>query len=222
MALVLDTHFKSVPGSAHAYEDRILVVEEEKERKIYAVADGVTISSQGSGGVAAELALRLLKEIFSGDLAGAVGEIHRRLVDLKKTDRTVGETTLIAAHLVDNRAEIVNVGDSPGYLLRGSDDLRILTHPDRSELGHITQTLGYPERIRVHSSAVALEANDYLILASDGVAHVINHATLLPVVRMAPSSRDVAEAIIEEAKRTWVGYDDDKSVIVVRVLSVTT
>ncbi len=68
--MVLDTHFKSVPGSTHVYEDRILV---EEERKIYAAADGVTISSQGSGGVAAELALRLLKEVFSGDLSGSSG-----------------------------------------------------------------------------------------------------------------------------------------------------
>jgi hypothetical protein len=218
MTLVLDTHFKSVPGSTHVYEDRILV---EEERKIYAAADGVTISSQGSGGVAAELALRLLKEVFSGDLAGAVGEVHRRPIGLKKTDRTIGETTLTAAHLVDNGAQIVNVGDSPGYLLRDGD-LRVLTHADRSELGYITQVLGYPEKIRVHSSTVALKTNDYLILASDGVAHVINHETLLPIVRMAPDAKEVAEAIIESAKRSWVGYDDDKSVIVIRVLSTTT
>ncbi len=140
---------------------------------------------------------------------------------LKKTDRTIGETTLTAAHLVDNGAQIVNVGDSPGYLLRDGD-LRVLTHADRSELGYITQVLGYPEKIRVHSSTVVLKTNDYLILASDGVAHVINHETLLPIVRMVPDAREVAEAIIESAKRSWVGYDDDKSVIVIRVLSTTT
>jgi hypothetical protein len=49
---------KSVPGTSHDYEDRILVNE---ARRLYAVADGVTSSSQGSGGVAAELALALLK-----------------------------------------------------------------------------------------------------------------------------------------------------------------
>jgi serine/threonine protein phosphatase PrpC len=139
MTLVLDPYSKSVPGSAHAYEERMLV---DEERKLYAVADGVTISSQGSGGVAAELALRLLKEIFSGDLIGAVEEVHRRLVDLKRADRNIGETTLTAAHLVDNnRAEIVNIGDSPGYLLRGGD-LRVLTHADKNELGYIPQALG--------------------------------------------------------------------------------
>jgi serine/threonine protein phosphatase PrpC len=217
MPLEVETHFKSVPGSVHDYEDRVLA---DDERRIYAVADGVTISSQGSGAVAAELGLRLLKEVFSYDLSVAVTEVHNRLLSMKETDRTVGETTLTVAHLVGNGVEIVNVGDSPGYLLR-DNDLLVLTHADRSELGYITQVLGYPEKIRVHSRTVGLKANDYLILASDGAAHVINHATLLPIVRAAPSSRELAEAIIERAEGTWVGYDDDKSVIVIRVLNVT-
>jgi serine/threonine protein phosphatase PrpC len=114
----------------------------------------------------------------------------------------------------------VNVGDSPAYLLR-DNDLTVLTQADKSEFGYITQVLGYPEKIRVHSNAVGLKMNDYLILASDGVAHVINHATLLPIVRATVGSKEVAEAIIERAETTWVGYDDDKSVIVIRVLSAT-
>jgi serine/threonine protein phosphatase PrpC len=138
-------------------------------------------------------------------------------VELKKADRTIGETTLTAAHLGKDAAEVVSVGDSPAYLLRDGG-LHVLTHPDRNELGYITQVIGYPESIGVHSTIVELRGNDYLILASDGVAHVLNHEILLPIAAAAVGSNDVAEAIVERARGTWVGYDDDKSVIVIRVL----
>jgi PPM family protein phosphatase len=205
---------KSVPGTSHDYEDRILV---DEATGLYAVADGVTRSSQGSGGVAAELALALLKELFAGDLAGAVGEVHKKIVELKKSERTVGETTLTAAHLGGDAAEVVNVGDSPAYLLRDGE-LHVLTHPDKNELGYITQVIGYPESIGVHSAVVELRGGDYLILASDGVGHVMNHEMLPPIAAAAVGSNDVAEAIVERARETWVGYDDDKSVIVIRAM----
>ncbi len=205
---------KSAPGSSHAYEDRILV---DEARRLYAVADGVTVSTQGSGAVAAERSLTLLRELFAGDLSAAVGAVHKKFVELRREDRTVGETTLTAAHVGELAAEIVNVGDSPGYLLRDGE-LRVLTHPDRSELGYITQVIGYPERITVHGSTVNLRKDDYVILASDGVAHVLNHATLLPMAAAARSSKDIVETIIDRAKVIWTGYDDDKSVIVIKVL----
>ena len=58
----LDVSSRSVRGSMHPYEDRVLV---DEERGLFAVADGVTGSSQGSGAVAAELALELLREGFA-------------------------------------------------------------------------------------------------------------------------------------------------------------
>jgi serine/threonine protein phosphatase PrpC len=209
----VDVSSKSVQGTSHPYEDRILV---EEERGLYAVADGVTKSSQGSGGVAAETALALLREVFAGDLAVAVDVVHRRIFELKKSDRTVGETTLTAAHVGEDGTEVVNVGDSPAYLVRAGG-LQILTNPDTSGQGFITQVVGYPERIKVHSAIVKLRRDDYLILASDGVAHVLNEG-LIPIAAAAVYSSDLTEAIIEEAKGTPVEYDDDKSVIVIRVL----
>jgi serine/threonine protein phosphatase PrpC len=207
---------KSVPGTSHAYEDRVLV---DEDRGLYAVADGVTNSSQGCGGLAAEVALALLQELFAGDLAEAVAQVHKRVFELKKSERAMGETTLTAAHVGEDVAEVVNVGDSPAYLLRDGE-LHVLTNPDSSELGYITQVIGYPESITVHNAVVQLRGDDHLLLASDGVAHVLNHEVLLPIMAaaVAAGSNDVAEAIVEGAKGTSVGYDDDKSVIVIRVL----
>src|SRR5206468_6800138 len=63
-----------ISGSAHPYEDRILA---DDKVGLFAVADGVTHSSQGSGAVAAELALSLLREYFSGDLVAAISKVHQ-------------------------------------------------------------------------------------------------------------------------------------------------
>ncbi len=215
--MVFAVSSKSVAGSTHVHEDRILV---DRERGLYAVADGVTMSSRGSGGLAAEFALDLLKETFNGDLREAVKAVHERLFEAKRGDRRIGETTLTAVHLLKGRAEVVNVGDSPAYLVRG-EDLKIMTQPDRSEVGYISQVIGYPERIKVHSISESLRVGDFLILASGGVAHVLNHITLLPILDATLATSDVADAIIKRAKVEWAGYDDDKSVIVIRVLSGT-
>jgi len=211
----VDVSSKSVQGTSHAYEDRVLL---DEGRGLYAVADGVTNSSQGSGGVAAETALALLEELFAGDLAVAVDEVHGRMFELKKSDKTIGETTLTAAHLGEDAAEVVNVGDSPAYLLRNGE-LRVLTNPDKSDQGYITQVIGYPESISAHSAVVKLRRDDYLILASDGVAHVLDEG-LIPIAAAAVYSSDLTEAIVERAKDTPVEYDDDKSVIAIRVLEL--
>jgi serine/threonine protein phosphatase PrpC len=57
-----------------------------------------------------------------------VGAVHRRMFELKTADRAMGETTLTAAHVGEERAEVVGSGDSPAYLLRDAD-LYLLTRP---------------------------------------------------------------------------------------------
>jgi len=206
---------KSVRGTSHAYEDRTMV---DQASRLFAVADGVTRSSQGSGAVAADRALMLLQSSFSGNLVAAVYSVHRDMVRLRREDKAVGETTLTALHIrEDDVAEVANVGDSPCYLLR-EQELHVLTQFDETPQGAISQTIGYPEEVEVHRAVVDLRRGDYLILASDGVAHVLNHVVLLPMARGHISAKEVGEAIIERAVATPARYDDDKSVIVIRVM----
>lgn len=216
MARPFDTFSKSIAGSVHPYEDRILV---DEEKMLYAVADGVTLSSHGSGGVAAKFAIELLKENFSGDIVKAVKETHDRLNGMKLRDKSIGETTLTAACLREEWAEVVNVGDSPAYLAR-EDILLSLFHEDKDGYGHITQVIGYPEEIEIHHKRMPLRKGDYLILASDGVAHALNIPTITPLVKKEVSAEALAREIIETAQEQPIGYDDDKSVIVVKVLGV--
>ncbi len=216
MTLEVDTSSKSIAGNVHPYEDRILV---DERKRLYAIADGVTTSSQGTGGVAAKFAIELLRENFSGDVVEAVRKTHERLNEMKLSDRSIGETTLTAASIGEEWAEVVNVGDSPAYLAR-EDTLQRLFHEDKDGYGYITQVIGYPEEIEVHLKRVSLMKGDYLILSSDGVAHALDRQTILPLVRKDVSAEMLVQEIVERAQTRSTGYDDDKSVIVLRILGV--
>jgi serine/threonine protein phosphatase PrpC len=210
---LLNVAARSVPGSVHDYEDRILV---DEKLGLFAVADGVTLSSQGTGAAAAELALSLLREAFSGDIVSAINKAHQTLSERKQKDSAIGETTLTAVAVQgEGSLQAGNVGDSPAYLIRRGT-IRSLVQEDRDAFGWITQVMGYPETINVHSMRLRLEDEDTVIVASDGVGHVL-HAPLVHQLIDRPEVSQVADAIIEEAKARATAYDDDKSVIVLRV-----
>lgn len=210
----LDVSSRSVRGSMHPYEDRVLV---DEKRGLFAVADGVTGSSQGSGAVAAELALELLREDFAGDVVEAMREVHHTVYERRLNDRSVGETTLTAAAVKGDLLQVGNLGDSPAYLVRGGT-MRSLITGDISPLGYITQVVGYPETVDVHTEKAQLQKGDLVIVASDGVGHVLHPSFIVPLAG-EPSADRIAERIVEEARLTVTDYDDDKSVIVLRVLS---
>jgi serine/threonine protein phosphatase PrpC len=201
----------SVPGSSHPYEDRILV---DNKRHLYAVADGVTISSQGSGGLAAEIAVSRLKEVFRGDLMEAVMEVNKYILDQKYKDRRIGETTLTACYIGEKKCELVNVGDSPAILIRDKR-VEFLSQEDRSPHGYLLQVLGYSEDITPHRNLFDLSHDDKIIIASDGVSHVLTPELILKSVKEDPS--EFASNIVKLANYYPSSYDDDKSVIVIIV-----
>jgi serine/threonine protein phosphatase PrpC len=210
---LLEASARSVPGSMHPYEDRVLV---DEKRGLFAVADGVTGSSQGSGAVAAELALELLQKGFSGKVVDAIREVHQTVMERRVNDRSIGETTLTAASVKGDLLQVGNLGDSPAYLVRGGI-MRSLITEDISPTGYITQVIGYPEAVRVHLEEVQLQKGDLVIIASDGVGHVLRPNFITPLVK--EPSATIAERIVEGARLMAVEYDDDKSVLVLKVTS---
>jgi serine/threonine protein phosphatase PrpC len=201
----------SVPGTQHPYEDRVLV---DLERGLFAVADGVTISSQGSGGTAADLALGLLQRHYAGSLAPAIMKVHEALLARRAEDSSVGETTLTAVAIDLCTLQAANVGDSPAFLIRNGD-MRPLAPQDRSPQGGITQVIGYPDFVDVHFTSLALEEGDLVVVASDGVAHVLIPSLIHTLMAGQDVSR-MAEAVVAAAEARDSAYVDDKSVIVLR------
>lgn len=211
---MLDIAYRSVPSTVHSFEDRVLV---DEKRQLFAVADGVTISSQGNGGMAAELALKVLEECFTGNVALAITNVHETILKRKNDDKRIGETTLTVAAISDDCLGVGNVGDSPAVLVRPGG-IRFLTSEDRNSLGLITQVIGYPKTIVVHGATTKINDGDIVLLASDGVKHVLEQSRLQRITQES-NADNIAEAIIRAAIAQRVPYDDDKSVVVLRLPS---
>ena len=209
----LEVGAKSEAGSVHPYEDRMLV---DEGSGLFAVADGVTVSSHGSGGAAADLAIGLLPKAFSGDLPAAIGMVNRLSFEQRKEDRNIGETTLTAAFLHRGRLEVANVGDSPAVLIHHGTATSLIVE-DRDRSGHITQVIGYRDGVSVHSTSLELAAGDMVVLASDGVGHVLG-VPFLSRLALGAGAEEAAGSIVREAKAVPSGYDDDKTAIVLKVL----
>ena len=99
LKMKLEVGARSEAGSAHPFEDRMLV---DEGSGLFAVADGVTISSRGSGAVAAELALGLLHDAPKTGLMSAIERVNQLSFERRRSDDKIGETTLTAALVGSN------------------------------------------------------------------------------------------------------------------------
>jgi len=210
---MLEVVTRSEPGRGHAYEDRVLV---DEGRGLFAVADGVTQSTQGTGAAAADLAVKLLSENFTGDLAKAVARVHEIAFAKKKSDWSIGETTLTAMSVDEPMAEVCNVGNSPAILVQGAEITNLYTSDINLE-GGLTQTIGLSQNITIHSSRFQLEGGNVVILASDGVERALRPPLIYRFL-MKVNAKEIADAIVEGAQTNGMGADDDKTVIVLRSL----
>ena len=137
MSMKVASHGISVKGTVHPKEDEILVSD---EKLLYAVADGVTLSSHGSGGVASQLAIYYLNKLFNYDMKATVERLNGELCHLRLRNRSIGETTLTAAHIRDYVVEIAHVGDSSAFITTGYA-IRKITKDDSFTFG-LTQVIG--------------------------------------------------------------------------------
>lgn len=206
----LDIGFKSVPGTDHAYEDRVLV---DAARGLFAVADGITLSSKGSGGIAARLSTYMLADFFKGDLQEAMSMVNKTMSKLAEFDNYIGETTMTAACIKDGVLHVANVGDSPAYLFRAGNMKRIYA-PDKSPGGGISQYVPCLGRIVIHKYQASLQPGDMLVIASDGVFNILNPKDIGSVegLRM----EEAAERLVGLSQDRKQSYDDDKSIILAK------
>jgi serine/threonine protein phosphatase PrpC len=100
-----------------------LLVHVSKERKVFAVADG--LGGRHGGDVASRLALETLAEGVPQmiSLDTLIKRANQRIIDRCRSDSTLREmgTTLTAAEVVDDYVYISHVGDSRTYLIRQSN-----------------------------------------------------------------------------------------------------
>jgi PPM family protein phosphatase len=200
--------------------------------------DGLWFVADGMGGHASgDVASRIVKETLLGSalkepLGAAVRLAHEAVAAAAASNAAYNNmgSTLVAARIVNGKAQIAWVGDSRAYLWRGGT-LRQLTrdhsflevlreqeqlsetqlrgHPNRNL---VTQTLGIgaPEPSQVEEP---LRRRDWLLLCSDGLNDELEDREIADVLRSYRTPEAAADALINAALAR--GGRDNVSAIVV-------
>jgi protein phosphatase len=138
-----------------------------------------------------------------------------------------------------DRIQWVSVGDSPLYLVRGGDIVRLnedhsyapeidrlaetgalsreaaRLHPHRHVLRSALTGLE-PELIDRSAQPLSLEPGDIVVLASDGI-HTLAEADIARLAAAAPTPTAAAEALISAVEAAGAPYQDNTTVVVVCV-----
>ena len=149
-----------------------------------------------------------------------VRELHTLLIDHAKKDpgvRGMG-TTLTLARIMGRHLQIVHVGDSRAYLLRG-DRLHRLTRDhtyvqllvDSGELSKeeaarfgarhllVNALGGFSEDVEVDVDYLKLASGDRLLLCSDGLTDLVDDDVIRQVLMDCRDSADACHNLVEQA-----------------------
>jgi serine/threonine protein phosphatase PrpC len=143
-------------------------------------------------------------------------------------------TTLTAALLVEEKAYVVNVGDSRTYIFREGFGLtqitrdhslvarlvangeitpeEVYTHPERNK---VYRSLGRREQVEVDWYTLNVCAHDRLLLCSDGLWEMVRDPEIERLLRYETNPTRVSNLLIQAALQG--GGSDNVSAVVVRV-----
>jgi len=145
-------------------------------------------------------------------------------------------TTMVAIIVSDDRAAIANVGDSRVYLLRNGEltqltvddtwvenlirsgaltEVQAKTHSMRHVL---TQAIGSHDRVDVHTREETLEPGDMLLMTTDGIHGVVEHAALRSMLFACRNVEETVKQVVQAARAN--GAPDNASCILLRYNSV--
>jgi len=212
-------------------EDNFAIDEGDDERNpVIVVCDGM--GGAAAGEVASKIAVDVViaemreatnagdRAVFARHLRRAVRTANRRVFDESHRDwklRGMG-TTLSAAGLVGKELVIAQVGDSRGYILRGSTLVQVtrdqsivsaLLHAGRitekeaenfAQANVILQALGVQDDVDVALSVVELRRGDRLLMCSDGLHGPVDQDDLRSLLRDSGTPRAAADALVDAAR----------------------
>lgn len=214
---------------------------------VYIVADGV--GGNNAGEIASRTAVSIIAEYvkehpisevkdenelssyFMKCLEKANTEIYALA---RKFDSNKGmATTIVVAYLKDDRAYIVNVGDSRAYLIRDgrmnqvTEDHTyvnelvkngIITeeegerHPKRNI---ITRALGGDALVEPDIFRIGIKKDDVLLLCTDGLYNEVSEDKIVSIISEADSMTDACRLLVNAANRS--GGRDNITVICLKI-----
>jgi serine/threonine protein phosphatase PrpC len=208
------------------------------EEALFAVADGM--GGHAAGEVASSVAVKALRAAAAEGLPAAVLAANRAVLELAESDpalRGMG-TTLCALTLNHpgghDEVEIVNVGDSRGYLFRDGELIQVTddhnvpaeleregrltraeakVHPQRNI---VTRILGNSPEVVVDRFTVDPFRGDRFVLCSDGLFDEVDDEVIAEVLRRVPDAQAATAELVAEARAA--GGRDNITVVVVDVV----
>lgn len=208
-------------------------------RGLYAVADGMGGEKHGElAALVAVQAMNTIKPSYSGQaLVDYLMERNAVICDLINQNNGARIGSTFAGLAINNRnADVVNIGDSRVYLLRGRDftqlsrdhtpvqqmiDLGVIakeaarSHPNRHKL---TQHLGvFPEEtvIEPYVTHISITENDLFLLCSDGLTDMLDDTAIGSILSSSASLKEKTENLYESALKN--GGKDNITILLVQV-----
>ena len=213
---------------------------------MFAVADGRVKNDLGA--IASARAVQMMVEGFSRVAEGASlasvmprlvqdanGAVHDEALEPKRRGHLIS-TTLVCCALRNDTAFISHVGDSRCYQVRGGE-ARLLTqdhtraveqckagaissmqaeHHDRRH--QLTRALGPEMPVDVETGSVALQADDVLILCTDGLYDAIYPEDIARIASQNKNAGEVARELVAYAVQS--DGSDNATAQVIQIRSI--
>jgi PPM family protein phosphatase len=224
-------------GKVRRNNEDALLVGEGRDETLFAIADG--IGGFEAGEVASRIAIEALRELEPGaSFDAAIQEANRRILAFGRDDERLSGmgTTIVAVRFGGTRqrpvAEVAHVGDSRAYLLRGGS-LRPLTedhslvaelvrsgeltrdqaaeHPQKNL---ITRALGAEEEVDVDTAVLPVEAEDRILLCSDGLSDMVPEGRISEILADSPDDPETPARTLLSAALNAGGTDNVTVVVV--------
>jgi protein phosphatase len=213
---------------------------------LFAVADGV--GGMDLGEVASATAISVLSEEFAKAQAGTMlisllprliqhanAAVHDRTLEQKYRGKRMA-TTLVACALRYDQAIVSHVGDSRCYLVRDGKAKQItqdhtLVNEQRkmglistgdiadSESRHLLiRSLGPEMFVSPDTTALTLQADDMLVLSTDGLHDEMSERAIAEIVSQKKNMDEIARELV--ARAVEIDGGDNTTAQVIRVRSV--
>ena len=239
-SIVVGFHGMTKVGSAPPNGDAMLVGT-GADPTLFAVADGM---GGAHGSAASSLAVAVLADLDPrGSLDGAFRWANREMFECRRARcahdarAEAGATSLVACRFwEDGVAELVHVGDSRAYMLRGgilellTEDHSLASVPERRcgatvarrrlRGDVVARALGRGAEVRVDRKLEDACPGDRFVLCSDGLSDFVHDGEISRVLNQTTGIPQSAAWRLAAAA-TRAGGDDDFTVIVVDVSAAT-
>ena len=193
-------------------EDTYVTRELNRHIAIDAVFDGAT----GRGGAdASGYAAKTLQEATVDTVDGITALLD--MANQRLFQRGRGRFFLTTASVtlkIGSTLHVLNVGDSPVFLIRGHDIMSLTGTTQGATFLGIANALGRHDTLSYKATNISLEDGDRLVLATDGLIENVSPSELLALIDAAPSPEQAVATLrqlLGEKKQGNKGRVDESS-----------